>query len=142
MWKDFETLGHITDKIFKLPEKYRLQERLIREAGHGECDKCPAVWKLELRDLGPKEVCLIITWWIDLGPGLSRIDFRWENRTSIQPLAHAPDGKFADPRLLFERDSLQASAPGALSEQALLKRNLAILRERKPKTVGIRVVVE
>lgn len=40
------------------------------------CDNCNTSWKLEIRDLGKKDVCLVSTRWIDLGPGLSPQDAR------------------------------------------------------------------
>lgn len=56
-----ENWRSLEDKIFQRPEKNRLRKRKIREAIHGQCDKCSARWKVELRGLPPRKVCLIIT---------------------------------------------------------------------------------
>lgn len=100
------------------------------------CEECNTSWKLEIRDLGRKDVCLVSTRWIDLGPGLSPQDARWRIHDRYAPYMVLAEHQLVEnPRIRFEKDSTQANGPDSLSEAALYRRNVALLKDQRYQTV-------
>ncbi|KAJ5266532.1 hypothetical protein N7478_009340 [Penicillium angulare] len=74
-------IGNFTSRFYTtvndLFQEYRHSTQradiLLRE---GMCDQCSTSWKLELREIEENEICLCLTRWIDLGPGLEPEDSR------------------------------------------------------------------
>ncbi|CAG8340841.1 unnamed protein product [Penicillium salamii] len=95
----------------------------------GRCDKCNTSWQLEIRDLDESRASIALTRWMDLGPGLSIEDVDWKY-CHLCSLSSPPERTLVDSRLRFERDSIQAGLPGALSEEGMYRRNVAFLRDK------------
>lgn len=96
-------------------------------ADQGSCDQCNTCWQLEIRDLDETRASITLTRWMDLGPGLRIDDVDWKYRLFCV-LSSPPERKLVDSRLRFERDSIQAGLPDALSEEGMYWRNVALLR--------------
>lgn len=62
--------------VHRLTNKYSY-DPTTKPRDQGRCDKSNASWQIEIRSMGQKEVCLVFTRWLDLGPGLSPDDDRW-----------------------------------------------------------------
>lgn len=97
-------------------------------ADEGNCDKCNSSWKFSIRTLDRTRAVLTFTVWMDLGPGLSVEDVGWKGRVDWD--IDTPEHTLVDSRQRFERDSIQAGLPGALSEEEMFERNLALLRNK------------
>lgn len=121
-------------------EQYRTDATLKYLVHQRErCEKYNTSWKLEIRDLGEKDVCLVSTRWIDLGPGLSPQDARWTIHDRYAPfMVLAQHQLVENPRIRFEKDSIQANSPDSLSEAALYRRNVALLKGQRYQTVMTR----
>ncbi|PLN85570.1 hypothetical protein BDW42DRAFT_202409 [Aspergillus taichungensis] len=88
-------------------------------ADEGSCDKCNTPWQLEIRTLDETHASLILTIWMDLGPGLSVEDPQWKYRLFNVPPSLSAEHEIVDSRLRFERDSVQARSSNALSEDGM-----------------------
>ena len=100
------------------------------------CEKCNTSWKLEIRDLWENHVCIVSTRWINLGPGLTPNDARWRlHQSGATSFALPKDQIVENPRVRFEKDSIQSKSPDALSEETLYCRNTELLKGRKYKKV-------
>lgn len=99
-------------------------------AEQGSCNRCNTCWQMEIRDLDDTRASITLTRWIDLGPGLSTDDVDWKYRMYCV-LSSPPKRKLKDSRLRFERDSIQAGLPGALSEEEMYWRNVDLLTGKK-----------
>lgn len=98
-------------------------------AEQGRCDKCNTSWQLKIRDFDERRASIILTRWMDLGPGLSIEDVDWKYR-QLCSLSSPPERTLVDSRLRFERDPIRARLPGALSEEGMYRRNVAFLRDK------------
>lgn len=127
------------DLIKSLIETYRRQDQdTTRLSDHGKCDQCNTSWKLELRELEEKDICLVLTRWIDLGPGLSPEDHRWRIHLDFERIrALEASDMSGDPRMRFEMnsDDPQYSSSEALSDEEMYLRNVSLLRARRYRTV-------
>lgn len=106
----------------------------------GNCNKCPMSWKLELRDLGKQKICLALTRWWDLGPGLSPKDHQWKillNFENRQPLTSAEIS--GSPRARFEANFVGTTdnSPGILSDEGLYLRSTSLLQAKRYRKVMI-----
>ena len=104
-------------------------------ADQGSCDKCNTSWQLEIRTLDETHASLTLTPWIDLGPGLSIEDPQWKYRLDNVPKSSSAKHEIVDSRLRFERESIQARCPNALSEDEMYYRNVALLEGKAYQTV-------
>lgn len=131
--------SHLPDAIRSLIETYCRQgqddsDRLLRE---GKCDRCNASWKLELREIEQTDICLLLTQWKDLGPGLDPYDERWVTHQSFtfsQRTLKASE-LLDDPRMRFEMQSNESGSFQALSEENMFLRNLSLLRRDRYRSV-------
>ncbi|KAI9036107.1 uncharacterized protein KD926_002439 [Aspergillus affinis] len=133
------TCGHMSTI---LPDFWQIMDPLLDRfssdsapthvSDQGRCRKCNTSWKLELRDVGPGDACLVLTKWMDLGPGLSPEDPRWLCHLSTIPrVSLADDELVSDPQARFERDSIQATKADALSDEEMFNRNMSLLRRHE-----------
>ncbi|KAJ5604249.1 hypothetical protein N7537_007205 [Penicillium hordei] len=104
-------------------------------ADQGSCDKCNTSWQLEIRTLDETHASLTLTLWMDLGPGLSIEDPQWKYRLDNVPKSFSAKHEIVDSRLRFERDSIQARSPNALSEDKMYYRNVSLLEGKTYQTV-------
>jgi len=133
----FEHMGSIPRSTCSLCEMYFGQGRtdigkLLRE---GRCSQCNTSWKLQLREIGKEDICLLLTQWKDLGPGLDPDDGRWGTWTCRSELNASE--MVVDPRMRFE---MQSNEPGSsssqtLSEEDMFLRNVSLLRAQRYRTV-------
>ncbi|KAJ5903407.1 hypothetical protein N7504_005790 [Penicillium tannophilum] len=92
------------------------------------CRICGINWKLELRvSQDEKDIFLVFTRWLDLGPGLSREDWQWKIHHHYLELDVLEDLELLNARSRFETESIQTSP----SEEALFHRNAAFLEQQK-----------
>ncbi|KAH8435363.1 uncharacterized protein LDX57_012992 [Aspergillus melleus] len=139
--------GHISTsrsnfwEIFDpLLEQYCSDSTTMHVGDQGRCAKCNTSWKLELRDVGSRDVCLVLTKWMDLGPGLSPEDARWKSHIStVSRILLADDELVSDPQARFERDSAQANEANALSDEEMFNRNISLLQRHEYLNSMIRV---
>lgn len=102
------------------------------------CEKCNTSFKIDLQPLDRNALCLALTTWHDLGPGLNPRSTRWVTSPGgicqypiLRPESYDP---VLDPRVRFEKDYFvptreSASEPWvALSPEELYRRNLGILQ--------------
>lgn len=131
--------SNFSDLIKSLIETYRRQDQdTTRLSDHGKCDQCNTAWKLELRELGEKDICLVLMRWIDLGPGLSPEDHRWRIHLDYERRrALDASDMSGDPRLRFEINSDEplSCSSEALSDEEMYLRNVSLLRARRYQTV-------
>lgn len=126
----------IINSIF---EAYRQQGRSSTGlSNHGMCYECSTSWDLNLLEVESDAVCLVLTRWKDLGPGLSPEDLRWR--------VHLPWGTFLslanttllnDARMRFETHAKDPRGHWSqrLSFEDMLARNLTLLRGRRYRRV-------
>lgn len=74
-------ISDLKDVVHGLINKYR-SDTTKNPRDQGICDKCNTSWQIEIRTMGQKDVCLVFTRWLDLGPGLSPEDDRWRCHTN------------------------------------------------------------
>ncbi|KAJ5697745.1 hypothetical protein N7488_011429 [Penicillium malachiteum] len=88
----------------------------------GKCDRCNTSWKLELREIEKQDVCLLLTRWKDLGPGLNPEDDHWriEQFWAFEKTLE-PSERVGDPRERFERLS-ECDSPQLLSQEDMFQR--------------------
>ncbi|CAG8105410.1 unnamed protein product [Penicillium salamii] len=132
------------------PEFDKRLESLIRRhcsatysyvADKGSCDKCNNGWQLEIRPLNETNASLILTVWMDLGPGLSTEDPQWKSLFWGGTAEAAAQHKKMDSRLRFERHSVQAGSPNALSVDQIYCRNISLLKEERHREERYRLLV-
>ncbi|KAJ5892522.1 hypothetical protein N7504_009213 [Penicillium tannophilum] len=117
----------IWNRVSELVKQYHCGERGKYLTAQGRCPRCNTAWKAQVREIEPNDVSLVITRWMSLGAGLDPEDPMW--RSFIESKHYLPfDTVAADPRVLFEMDSVQARSGSALSEEALFLRNSELLR--------------
>jgi hypothetical protein len=124
---------HLSGPVELLLVSYRARGPMIPISK--TCTRCNTEYQLELRENGD-EVALVITKWINLGPGISPDDPRWKVQTlsyesaSIDRLysINNPEYIALSPRSVFA--SLNETSLGALSS-----RNLSYLKDRRYETV-------
>ncbi|CAG8026697.1 unnamed protein product [Penicillium olsonii] len=69
----------------------------------GHCDECNTSWKLEIRTLDETHASLVLTLWMDLGPGISPADPEWKYRLFFAHRAAFTHHKIVNSRLRFEK---------------------------------------
>lgn len=130
---EFVTIcDHITSRSSEVSRLMEFQLEAPRTGS--ECREWPDVLKrryrntdfqVETKELGDQGLALVITKWLDLGPGLTPKDTRWrvhiarDKAAEIGRLGHA-----GDIRLRFE------SEPG-LSQDSLSRRNASYLTDKR-----------
>lgn len=136
----FEVCRHINNQSFVEIIKSVLE--VYRQEGpgtpglsdHGQCHECNTAWSLDLREVEVDKVCLVLTRWKDLGPGLSPEDPRWRVQLPWGPWVSLADTDMLnDPRVRFETYAEDCQGPSSqrLSVDEILARNLALLRNRR-----------
>ncbi|KAJ6014658.1 hypothetical protein N7540_009249 [Penicillium herquei] len=121
----------IDDLVRQMVRRFRSGERGSSLIEQSRCSQCNTSWKIQVREVEvearQKSVCLAITRWIDLGPGISAEDPRWrsfiESRHTL-----GSNHIVSEPRARFERNSMQALGREiVLSEEAIFWRNVGLL---------------
>lgn len=103
-----------------------------KAAEYGKCTKCNTEWHIEVRDFGTEEVSLVLTRWVDLGPGITPQDPRWRCHMEILSTVEvAAEDIVASPRQRFESSLAEGGQRGAFSEQELYFRNASLLTGKK-----------
>lgn len=100
-----------------------------RPADYGRCPECNTSYKLELRELDQANICLVVTRWLDLGPGLNPNDVRWKTHVDYSCGLNGHAHELIDSRQRFENDSVQAA--DSFSEEAAYRRNVSLLQDQK-----------
>lgn len=80
--------------------------------------------------MGQKDICLVLTRWLDLGPGLSPDDNRWRCHNDHEFEVNLAEHEKADSRQRFENDSIQANCSDALSEEEMYYRNIQFIQDQ------------
>ncbi|KAJ5935410.1 hypothetical protein N7466_004957 [Penicillium verhagenii] len=119
----------IRHEIRELLRLFQLGERPEKLFLQGRCKKCNTSWKIQVREFGPNDVCLVVTRWINLGSGRTPKDLVWRSLVESKPLLPS-EMMTDDPRMQFERDSVQARSEDALSDEGLFWKNADILQEK------------
>ncbi|KAJ5629544.1 hypothetical protein N7528_003201 [Penicillium herquei] len=128
-----------TDTIKSLIKTYSEKDEADGEMSElctqGKCDRCNTPWKLELREIEKQDVCLLLTRWKDLGPGLDPEDDRWriEQFWAFEKTLE-PSELVGDPRERFERPA-ERDSPQPLSQEDMFQRNLSLLRGKRYRKV-------
>ncbi|KAJ6084010.1 hypothetical protein N7486_010810 [Penicillium sp. IBT 16267x] len=117
----------IGNTVRDLVKQYQRGERVTNLIAQGRCEQCNTAWKVQIREIEPREVCLVLTRWVNLGSGLNPEDVLWRSLVESRQFLSAKM-RGADPRVQFERDSVQARSGSALSEEALFWRNTELLQ--------------
>lgn len=107
-------------------------------AEYGKCIECITAWRIEVRDFGAQEVSLIMTRWIDLGPGLIPQDPRWRSHIKVGLWDGTAEDNAASPRLRFET-GLADGERNNLSDEGLYSHNASLLKGRKYMDVMERI---
>ena len=123
--------------VHELIDKYR-SDTTTRPRDHGRCDKCNTSWQIEIRKMGQKDVCLVFTRWLDLGPGLSPDDNRWRCHNNYEFEIKLTDDEKTNSRQRFENDSMQANCSDALSEEEMYHRNMRFIQGQAYRTLMTR----
>lgn len=102
------------------------------------CEKCNTCFKIDIQPLDRNKLCLALTTWHDLGPGLNPRSTRWVTSPDgvcqypiLRPDSYDP---VPDPRVRFEKDYVvptrgSSSEPlVVLSPEELYRRNFGILQ--------------
>ncbi|KAJ5929437.1 hypothetical protein N7454_006387 [Penicillium verhagenii] len=115
-------------KIRELVRLYQLGERPEKLILQGRCSKCNTSWKVQARGYGPNDACLVVTRWMNLGTGRTPTDLMWRSLVESKPVL-PPNMMKDDPRMQFERDSVQVGSADALSDEGLFWKNAEILQK-------------
>lgn len=118
-------LDFILDDAGIMSNKYR---------DHGTCDGCSTSWLAELCTIDEDQICLNSTQWEMMGPGLTPEDPEWMLHTYCT-IPEDKDSTICDPWTIFEDYLAPAGGLNALSEEALLSRNISWLRNQTYRTV-------
>lgn len=97
-------------------------------------------WKFELRDLGKQDICLALTRWWDLGPGLSPEDHQWKILLNFENHRRLTSAEISgSPRARFEANFVDTpdSSSGLLSDEELYLRNTSLLKAHRYRRVMI-----
>ncbi|KAJ5730017.1 uncharacterized protein N7483_004525 [Penicillium malachiteum] len=121
----------IDDLVRQMVRRFRSGERGSSLVEQNRCSQCNTSWKIQVREVEvearQKSVCLVITRWIDLGPGISPKDPRWRSLIESKHTLEN-DHIVSEPRARFERNSMQALGREiVLSEEAIFWRNVGLL---------------
>ncbi|KAJ5569600.1 uncharacterized protein N7459_009030 [Penicillium hispanicum] len=100
-------------------------------AEYGKCSKCNTEWCLELRDLGARDAGLILTQWIDLGPGLSPHDPGWRSQPMLEKYEMGAESIIASPRRRFATGLMADGSKHTLSDEELCRRHPSLLKGRR-----------
>ncbi|KAJ5413987.1 hypothetical protein N7509_000614 [Penicillium cosmopolitanum] len=94
---------------------------------------------MEIREIDDrKEVCLLLTQWRDLGPGLDPEDDLWRSQADrVLPITLKASDMVEDPRMRFEEqfDGAGSNSSQFLSEEQMFGRNLSFLRGQRYRAV-------
>lgn len=134
-------LGRISNLkavVRELIDRHR-SDMTTRPRDQGRCDKCNTSWQIEIRKMGQNDVCLVITRWYDLGPGLSPDDDRWRCHNNYEFEINLAGDEKTDSRQRFENDSIQANCSDALSEEEMYHRNVRFIQGQAYRTLMTRV---
>ncbi|KAJ5819621.1 hypothetical protein N7474_005212 [Penicillium riverlandense] len=104
-----------------------------RPADYGRCPTCNTSYKLELRELDQANICLVVTRWLDLGPGLNPNDVQWKTHVDYSRGMDGDTPDLIDSRQRFEDDSMQAA--DSFSEEAAYRRNVSLLQNQEYRRV-------
>lgn len=115
--------------VYGLINKYR-SDTTTTPRDKGRCDECNTSWQIEIRNTGQKDVCLVLTRWLDLGPGLSPDDDRWRCHNDHEFEVNLAEHEKTDSRQRFENDSIQANCSDALSEEEMYHRNIQFIQDQ------------
>lgn len=126
-------LSDLKDVVHGLINKYR-SDSTTNPRDQGICGKCNTSWQIEIRKMGQKDVCLVFTRWLDLGPGLSPEDNRWRCHTNYEFEIEVAEHEKTDSRQRFENDSIQANCSDALSEEGMYYRNIRFIQDQAYRT--------
>lgn len=85
-----------------------------------------------MRDFGTREASLIISRWIDVGPGLFPRDPRWRSHVVVGSRVDVAAGEtITSPRLRFETGLAEGGENKTLSGEELYSRNASLLKGRR-----------
>ncbi|KAJ5501733.1 hypothetical protein N7453_006550 [Penicillium expansum] len=101
------------------------------------CDICAADFRIEVCEYG-SDLALILTTWINLGPGLTPDDPRWTVHSwswKLDKVRLDPKYRKDSPRVCFENVSPQ-------SLEALRSCNLSYLKDQRYKQIMYRIYIE
>lgn len=96
---------NLNSVVHGLVNKYR-SDTTTKPRDKGRCDECNTSWQIETRNMDEKDVCLFLTRWLDLGPGLSPDDDRWRCHNDHEFEVNLADHEKVDYRQRFENDSI------------------------------------
>ncbi|KAJ5103064.1 hypothetical protein N7532_003593 [Penicillium argentinense] len=106
---------------------------------HGQCLQCGIEWDLEIRMIGTKHLAVVVTRWLDLGPGIPINGRKWNDYYwvynyrlihSLIPMREMWNNPFDNvrlPRASFESGVVDAHSKNNLSHEELCIRNLSLL---------------
>lgn len=130
-------ISNLNSVGYGLINRYR-SNTTIKPRDKGRCDKCNTSWQIEIRNMGQKDVCLVFTRWLDLGPGLSPDDNRWRCHNDHEFEGNLAEHEKTDSRQRFENDSIQANCSDVLSEEEMYYGNIRFLQDQAYRTLMTR----
>lgn len=131
---------NLNSVVYGLINKYR-SDTTTRPRDKGRCDECNTSWQIEIRNMGQKDVCLVLTRWLDLGSGLSPDDDRWRCHNDHEFEVNLAEHEMVDSRQRFENESIQANCSDALSEEEMYYRNMKFIQDQAYRKLMTRVGV-
>lgn len=120
---------NLNSVVHGLVNKYR-SDTTTKPRDKGRCEECNTLWQIEIRNMGQKDVCLVLTRWLDLGPGLSPDDDRGRCHNDHEFEVNLAEHEKADSRKRFGNDSIQANSSDALSEEEMYYRNIQFIQDQ------------
>ncbi|KAJ5778005.1 hypothetical protein N7520_001251 [Penicillium odoratum] len=127
-------IGNIVRGFVKMYESGEEVEKLIAS---GRCNRCNTAWKVQIREIERRDVCLVLTRWMNMGSGLNPQDSVWRSLIESKHSLSSALMKY-DPRVQFEHDSVQARSGKPLTEEALFWRNVGLSRGKRYRRLMIK----
>ncbi|KAJ5632597.1 hypothetical protein N7490_008936 [Penicillium lividum] len=130
--------NEIVNIVREFVKMYEGGEEVGKLIASGRCNRCNTAWKVQIREIERRDVCLVLTRWMNLGSGLNPQDSVWrsliESKHSLRSVLMKHD-----PRVQFEHDSVQARSGKLLTEEALFWRNVELLRGKRYRRLMIKL---
>ena len=121
--------GELSRLIESSLDEYSTRSEKPREAGQHMCHYCNVVFQLQVLDTVSDGLAIVITKWLDLGPGLTPMDPKW---SILADRFHGGDQEQEQARQA-ENCRTDFEKEEGMTQQAHTLRNLSYLNDRRYK---------